>query len=344
MLTLVLGGVRSGKSELAERLAGLAGLPVTYLATYFPPPVGDPEMAARVARHRDRRPAGWRTIEAADPLVAFGDDLAGVGPSTLLVDNLSGWLAARMAGDEPVLQEVEQFAATAGARPELTVVVADETGLGGVAGHPVARQFADLSGEACQLLAAAATEVWLVVAGQPLALKGPGRRASVQGIDPADLRAHSDTEARPGDLRAQDDAEPRPEDLRFQHERPEDLRAHGDTEARPGDLDFAVSVLPGGPAPAIAKVLAASLEQVNRYPDDGPATRALAARHSVRPEEVLVVNGAAEAFWLLAGLPVRRAVCVHPSFTEPELALRTRGVPVGRAMRDPVTFTLAPEA
>jgi histidinol-phosphate/aromatic aminotransferase/cobyric acid decarboxylase-like protein/adenosyl cobinamide kinase/adenosyl cobinamide phosphate guanylyltransferase len=318
VLILVLGGVRSGKSAFAERLAE-ASPAVVYLATYRPPPGGDAEMAGRVERHRRRRPPGWRTVEAADPLAAFGPTLAGAGQATLLVDGLTGWLAAALEppGDgDSALRGVAAFATAAARRAAPTIVVADETGLGGVAGHPVARRFADVAGDACQLLAAAATAVWLVVAGQPLALRG-----GPAGLDPA-------TGHWPG-LAAGEIGR---------------LRFHGDTEAGPGDLDFAVSVVAGGPPPAVASRIASALGRLDRYPDDGLATRALAGRHGRPPGEVLPLNGAAEAFWLLAGLARGPAVCVHPSFTEPEAALRARGVPVGRVFRDPDCFALCPDA
>ncbi|HWD08382.1 MAG TPA: Rv2231c family pyridoxal phosphate-dependent protein CobC [Actinomycetota bacterium] len=312
MLTLVIGGVRSGKSQVAERIAAATppGIPVIYLATYVSPPEGDPEMAERVARHRERRPSGWRTVEAPDPLAVFGADLAGAGAATLVIENLTGWVSSLLAAGRPVLPAVAAFAAASAARDGATIVVADETGLGGVAAHPAARRFTDVAGEASQLLASAACSVLLVVAGQALPLKRPAAPDLAWPGAGADLAA---------------------------------LRHHGDAEARPGDLDFALSVLPGGPPPRIAKMLDAAMGQLGRYPNDGPATRALAELHGRRPEEVLPVNGSAEAFWLLAGLPVAGAVCVHPSFTEPELALRTRGVAVTQAFRDPASFALRPE-
>ena len=168
------------------------------------------------------------------------------------------------------------------------------------------RRFLDLSGEAAQALAAKADAVWLVVAGQPVALRAP---------TPQRL--------------------PGPE--------ASELREHGDAQVPPGHLDFAVNVVPGGPPRQVRERLASALERIERYPDDGPATSAVAGRHGRAPEEALVLNGAAEAFWLLAhALRPRRAVCVHPSFTEPEAALRSAGADVVRAQRDPRDFSLDP--
>ncbi|HXF57732.1 MAG TPA: Rv2231c family pyridoxal phosphate-dependent protein CobC [Actinomycetota bacterium] len=121
------------------------------------------------------------------------------------------------------------------------------------------------------------------------------------------------------------------------------LRSHGDRMVPPGHLDFAVNVWPGGPPEWLRAELAASLERISSYPDEAEATAALAERHARRPEEVLPLNGAAEASWLLAAaLRPRRAVVVHPTFTEPEAALRAQGRIVMRAFRDPETFALDP--
>src|SRR6266540_5933920 len=92
-LTLVLGGVRSGKSEHAERLAAEAGGPVLYVATAAG---DDAEMVERIARHRHRRPPGWQTLETADLPAALGPDLAGAGGATILIDGLAGWLCTLM--------------------------------------------------------------------------------------------------------------------------------------------------------------------------------------------------------------------------------------------------------
>ena len=100
-----------------------------------------------------------------------------------------------------------------------------------------------------------------------------------------------------------------------------------------GALDFAVNVL--GPTPAWLVEELRGVDLVG-YPDPAPATAAVAARHGTSPDEVLVLAGAAEAFWLVAhALRPRLAACVHPSFTGPEAALRASGVPVHRVLRDP---------
>jgi histidinol-phosphate/aromatic aminotransferase/cobyric acid decarboxylase-like protein len=123
------------------------------------------------------------------------------------------------------------------------------------------------------------------------------------------------------------------------------LRLHGDAVAGAGMLDFAVNVWPGGRPAALQAALLAALDDP-RYPDDRAAREAIAARHRRAPEEVLALNGACEGFWLLAhALRPAVAACVHPSFTEPEAALRACGAEVVRVQRDPRdwSFRAVPE-
>jgi len=110
-----------------------------------------------------------------------------------------------------------------------------------------------------------------------------------------------------------------------------DLGHHGDTEATPGLIDLAVNVRAGAPPAWLANRLVASLTELAAYPKAEPARAAIAARHGRPPAEVLLTAGAAEAFVLLARvLRPRRAVVVHPQFTEPEAALRAAGHAVDR--------------
>jgi adenosylcobinamide kinase / adenosylcobinamide-phosphate guanylyltransferase len=164
MITLVLGGARSGKSAVAERLCGDG--PVVYVATAE---VEDADMAARVAAHQARRPPGWSTVEA-------GGDLAGAlrgapAAATVLVDSLTTWLA-RLPGFDADAGEV---CAALAARPGPTVVVSDEVGLGVHPSSEAGRLFRDRLGELNQAVAAVADRALLVVAGRVLALDGNGR-------------------------------------------------------------------------------------------------------------------------------------------------------------------------
>ncbi|WP_330468359.1 Rv2231c family pyridoxal phosphate-dependent protein CobC [Streptomyces longwoodensis] len=115
-----------------------------------------------------------------------------------------------------------------------------------------------------------------------------------------------------------------------------DLRHHGDAEVRDDGaalVDLAVNVRAGTPPPWLREVIAGSLASLAAYPDGRAARAAVAARHGLPAERVLLTAGAAEAFVLLArALPVRRPVVVHPQFTEPEAALRDAGHEVGRVL------------
>ncbi|PRY48259.1 L-threonine O-3-phosphate decarboxylase [Geodermatophilus tzadiensis] len=120
-----------------------------------------------------------------------------------------------------------------------------------------------------------------------------------------------------------------------------DLDHHGDRELAPGLVDLAVNVRAGTPPPWLRAVLRAALDDVAAYPDAGPARAAVAATHGRDPAEVLLTAGAAEAFVLVArAFTPRRAVVVHPSFTEPEAALRAAGHPVERLLLEAPAYRL----
>ncbi|WP_318306369.1 Rv2231c family pyridoxal phosphate-dependent protein CobC [Amycolatopsis solani] len=112
-----------------------------------------------------------------------------------------------------------------------------------------------------------------------------------------------------------------------------DLHHHGDREVGPGLVDLAVNVRLPRPPAWLRDELVSALDTLAAYPSSAEATAAVAARHGRAGEEVLVTAGAAEAFTLLASaLKPRRAVVVHPQFTEPEAALRTAGHSVERVV------------
>jgi histidinol-phosphate aminotransferase len=113
-----------------------------------------------------------------------------------------------------------------------------------------------------------------------------------------------------------------------------DLHLHGDELARGARDDFAVNVLAGGPPSWLRAAVAAALADLGAYPDEAAAVAAVAERHGRSAAEVVLLNGASQAFWLAAALGPRRPVCVHPSFTEPEVALRAGRRPPRRVVLD----------
>ncbi len=161
MITLVLGGARSGKSAYAERLITRHPSPVTYVATLHLS--DDPDLTARIERHRSRRPSAWRTIEA-------GSDLAEVlrtTPGSVLLDSLGAWVAGHGAAD--VVDHAALCRALVERKGE-TVVVSEEVGLGVHPSSDLGRHFRDALGSLNQAVAAVADTVLLVVAGRALRL------------------------------------------------------------------------------------------------------------------------------------------------------------------------------
>ena len=166
MITLVLGGTRSGKSEVAERLAGAGGRPVTYVATARVDPA-DADHVARIARHRDRRPSHWSTVECADP-AALADTLRR-SPGPILVDSLGTWLTAHT----DLVPATDQLVAAVTGRDGDTVLVSEEVGLAPHAPTELGRRFADQLGLLNQRVSAVADRALLVVAGRTLELDPP---------------------------------------------------------------------------------------------------------------------------------------------------------------------------
>ena len=167
--TLILGGARSGKSRHAEQLAMQSGLAVSYIATAI---AGDDEMRARIARHRDDRPASWRTIEEPQALARVLREQSAVD-RCVLVDCLTLWLAHLLGEDEAIyVQEREALLQTLPELPGPIILVSNETGLGVVPLGELTRRFVDEAGRLHQQLAARCERVIFCVAGLPMNLKG----------------------------------------------------------------------------------------------------------------------------------------------------------------------------
>ena len=171
---LVLGGARSGKTTFAEKLATGAGLKPAYLATAQ---ALDAEMAERVESHRRSRAARFETIE--EPLaLAAALEAAAKQHDVILVDCLTLWITNLLGAGREVAQAVDELGETLARLDNSRVIlVSNEVGLGIVPDNPLARTFRDLAGSTHQHMAEICDDVYFVIAGLPMTLKGspPGQ-------------------------------------------------------------------------------------------------------------------------------------------------------------------------
>lgn len=194
-LYLVTGGSGSGKSEFAQQLAASLGQPVTYLATGK---LEGAEMAWRIQRHRDSRPASWTTVEAPRNLTAALEQARDAAPVVLLedvgslaaaclphVDEHDGELALPHSAIEEALGnltgEIDGVARWCQESGKSLVVVTVEVGLGMLPMSPVSRLYKDVIGQANQHLAGLASTTFLVVSGIPV---------DISALKHATLKAH----------------------------------------------------------------------------------------------------------------------------------------------------------
>lgn len=181
MITLILGGARSGKSSFAESLARESAA-VTYIATADSK---DSEMEARIEAHKRKRPSGWCTWEG--DIASLPDEIAGM-EGVLLLDCLTMYLSRLMlaspeaegtdeaawdASEREMLGSVGMIFSRAKSAGKRLIAVSNETGLGVVPPYLLGRRFRDTQGRANQIAAGYADEVALMVAGLPLWLKRP---------------------------------------------------------------------------------------------------------------------------------------------------------------------------
>lgn len=164
-LSLIVGGARSGKSRLAERLAHAAGLPRQYIATAD---IWDDEMQARIDRHIADRGADWVTHEAPRDVAGALGRAKGV----VLIDCATLWLTNVMLGGGNIEAETAGLIAAIAAFPGPVIVVSNEVGWGIVPDNKLSRDFRDEQGRLNQRLAEVADLVCGVMAGLPLVLKG----------------------------------------------------------------------------------------------------------------------------------------------------------------------------
>ena len=171
MLHLILGGARSGKSEFAENLAANSQQPVTYIAT-CQEMGGDDELAARIVRHQQRRPANWTLLEEPIALATALQKTANQN-QCILVDCLTLWMTNLLMHKNSSMIQQETKALT-DVLPNLSgdiFFVSNEVGLGITPLGQLSRQFIDDLGDLHQSLAKTCDAVTLVTAGLPLKLK-----------------------------------------------------------------------------------------------------------------------------------------------------------------------------
>lgn len=184
---LVLGGIRSGKSAYAERLAAeIAGPePALYVATGI---AVDAEMEERIQRHRQRRPQNWQTLEAPlNPVGALQDQSHAMDPpAVLLLDSMDVWVSNLMLEHEGtprlelearIVGAARRFAEYIRETDRQAVIVSSEVGHSLIATTSMGRQFQDLLGTVNQAMAEAADQVTMVIAGLTVPIKTarPGR-------------------------------------------------------------------------------------------------------------------------------------------------------------------------
>lgn len=165
-LTLLLGGVRSGKSDLSVRLGSSWDGPVVFVATAEPI---DDDMAGRIERHRQDRPAGWPTVES--PTIG-ADGIEALAPEPLLIlDCLTVLVSNLMLARLPVVPHIEALADALAGRAGPSVMVSNEVGMGVHPETELGRAYRDLLGTANRLVAERATTALLIVAGRALPLE-----------------------------------------------------------------------------------------------------------------------------------------------------------------------------
>jgi adenosyl cobinamide kinase/adenosyl cobinamide phosphate guanylyltransferase len=168
MLTLLVGGARSGKSSLAVRMGERQLAPVTFIATAEP---FDDDLRERVARHREERPPQWHTVEC--PLELAAAIRAAPADHFLIVDCLTVWLGNLFVHVIDPSSSIREANEALRARAGATVVVSNEVGMGLHPDTPIGREYRDQLGRLNQLVAAGADATLLMVAGRAVRLTDP---------------------------------------------------------------------------------------------------------------------------------------------------------------------------
>jgi adenosylcobinamide kinase / adenosylcobinamide-phosphate guanylyltransferase len=168
-LSVLLGGARSGKSDLAAKLASASGRPVVMIVTGE---ARDEEMTERIRRHRAARPSSWQTVEASRGLREAVRELE--GRTFAVLDCLTLWVSNMIeagVSDDEIVEEAREIATTLAKRDASSVVVTNEVGLGIVPMHELARRYRDTLGRVNAAFVSEAERAYLMVAGRALSLE-----------------------------------------------------------------------------------------------------------------------------------------------------------------------------
>lgn len=167
--SVLLGGARSGKSDLSARLASASGRPVVVIVTAE---ARDEEMTDRIRRHRAARPSSWTTVEAPRALREAVRELE--GGAFAVLDCLTLWVSNLVeagVSDDEIVDEAREIATALAKRDASSVVVTNEVGLGIVPMHELARRYRDTLGRVNAAFVSEAERAYLMVAGRALSLE-----------------------------------------------------------------------------------------------------------------------------------------------------------------------------
>lgn len=170
-LILLTGGVKSGKSSLAVKLADKTSKEVLFVATALPV---DEEMKLKIKKHRRSRPKKWQTLEVKSDLLSEVQSVK-TQAEVLVLDCLTLYLAQKLTRSdfkkEDCFQKIKKFFSWAKKNFNVIIAVSNEVGSGVVPQTKIGRDFSELLGELNQLVASFAEEVYLLVTGIPLRIK-----------------------------------------------------------------------------------------------------------------------------------------------------------------------------
>jgi len=177
-LIFIIGGARSGKSDFAEKMANSLGKSIAYLATGQPL---DKEMARRIKKHKSKRSIDWETYEEPIEVRELVSHL-GLEKEVILIDCLtlltSNLLLQKkdkvedLKWQEEILLEIKKLAENSYKVPAQVIIVSNEVGMGLVPDNALGRVYRDILGKANSIIANKADEVFVMVSGIPLKIKG----------------------------------------------------------------------------------------------------------------------------------------------------------------------------